>query len=142
MEIVCNMRLNEITEDSPKHAGGRPKREFSEHEVAIIANYAIDGGKNNTIASALSIPVNTLTNRFSGLLKEYRAYRKLKLARNQTRQSVHSPQMAIFLGKNELGQVDKQVITTKTEVMDVPKAEQEATDAACKIYKLKLAGGA
>lgn len=120
----------------------RPKRVFTDEEEAIIANYALDGGKNNTIASALSIPVNTLTNRFSGLLKEYRAYRKLKLARNQTRQSVHSPQMAIFLGKNELNQVDKIETVNKTEIITVPKAEQEATDAACEVYKLKLAGSA
>ena len=120
----------------------RPKREFSEYEEAVIANYAIDGGKNGTIASALSIPVNTLTNRFSGLLKEYRAYRKLRLARNQTRQSVHNPQMAIFLGKNELDQVDKIETVNRTEITTVPEAEKEAMDAACKVYKLKLAGSA
>ena len=120
----------------------RPKREFSEYEEAIIANYALDGGKNNTIASALSIPVNTLTNRFSGLLKEYRAYRKLRLARNQTRQSVHNPQMAIFLGKNELNQVDKIETVNTTEIIAVSEKEQEATDLACKTYKLKLAGSA
>lgn len=120
----------------------RPKRIFTDEDEAIIANYALDGGKNNTIASALCMPVNTLTNRFSGLLKEYRAFRKLKLARNQTRQSTTSPQMAIFLGKNELGQVDKQVIMTNPDAVTVPEAEKEATDAACKLYKLKLAGSA
>ena len=103
----------------------RPKRVFTDEEQAIIANYALDGGKNNTIASALSIPVNTLTNRFSVLLKEYRAYRKLKLARNQRRQSVTSPQVAIFLGINELGQIQKQEIVTKTSGIEAPITEAE-----------------
>lgn len=110
----------------------RPKRVFTDEEEAIIANYALDGGKNNTIASALSIPVNTLTNRFSGLLKEYRAFRKLKLARNQTRQSVTSPQMAIFLGKNELGQVDKQEIRTEA----VEKVEDLTTEDIQELKRL------
>ena len=117
----------------------RPKRVFTDEEQAIIANYALDGGKNNTIASALSIPVNTLTNRFSGLLKEYRAYRKLKLARNQTRQSVTSPQMAIFLGKNELGQVDKQEIVTEFKAKEMTEVERDASVEAAKAYKLRLA---
>ncbi len=106
----------------------RPKRIFTELEEAMIANYALDGGKNNTIAMALDMPVNTLTNRFSRLLKKYRSIRKLKLAREQTRQSASSPQMAIFLGKNELGQVDKQVI--ETEATEKAKLnEAEATEA-------------
>lgn len=116
----------------------RPKRIFTNEEEAIIANYALDGGKNNTIASALSIPVNTLTNRFSGLLKEYRAFRKLKLARNQTRQSLTSPQMAIFLGKNELNQVDKQEIRTEQVITEVPESEREAYEEAANTIKLKL----
>jgi hypothetical protein len=102
----------------------RPKRVFTDEEEAIIANYALDGGKNNTIASALCIPVNTLTNRFSGLLKEYRAFRKLKLARNQTRLSVKSPQMAIFLGTNELGQVVKQVIVDDSKQRELDEAQK------------------
>ena len=89
----------------------RPKREFTQHEKNLIARYALNGGKNNTIAMALNMPVNTLTNRFDKLLKKCRAKRKLKLAGYQTRQSKTSSDMAKFLGKNELGQVDKQTIT-------------------------------
>ena len=117
----------------------RPKRVFTDEEEAIIANYALDGGKNNTIASALSIPVNTLTNRFSGLLKEYRAYRKLKLARNQTRQSVASPQMAIFLGKNELGQVDKQEIMTEVKAKEISNKEKAVLISLADEYKKRMA---
>lgn len=104
----------------------RPKRIFTEIEEAMIANYALDGGKNNTIAMAMDMPVNTLTNRFSGLLKKYRSIRKLKLARDQTRQVSTSPQMAIFLGKNELGQVDKQELRTETapNIADITPEER------------------
>lgn len=44
-------------------------------------NSTIEIGKESDetgrIASAMGIPVNTLTNRFAGLLKEYRAYRRI-----------------------------------------------------------------
>ena len=117
----------------------RPKRVFTEHEEALIANYALDGGKNNTIANALCIPVNTLTNRFSALLKEYRAFRWLKLRRNQTRLSETSADMCKFLGVNELGQQIKQTI--KTEQQDSkPKTglELEAVKDAAKAYNDRM----
>ena len=113
----------------------RPKRLFTMYEEALICNAALDGGKNGTIANALEIPVNTLTNRFSGLLKKYRALRKLKIAGIQTRQMQTSPQMAIWLGKQDLDQVDKQEI--RTEAVDSkPKTEQEleAARAAARAY--------
>ena len=116
----------------------RPKRVFTEQEEAMIADYALDGGKNNTIAMALDMPVNTLTNRFSGLLKKYRSIRKLKLARNQTKQSVDSPQMAIFLGKNELEQTDKQTIEHKGAPTLAPEVEK-ASKAAAETFKQRLA---
>lgn len=120
----------------------RPKRIFTEYEEAMIANYALDGGKNNTIAMAMDMPVNTLTNRFTGLLKKYRSIRKLKLAREQTRQASTSPQMAIFLGKNELGQVDKQEIRTETaEVKSKTGKELNAVKAAAKAYNEAMSKG-
>lgn len=117
----------------------RPKRVFTEREIKLIARYALNGGKNNTIATALDIPVNTLTNRFLRLLQKNRAIRKLKLAENQTRQSKTSPDMAKFLGKNELDQVDKQEITTKVVKSDIPEAQRPAYAEAARILKLRLA---
>lgn len=101
----------------------------------MICNSAIDGGKNGTIAAALGIPVNTLTNRFGKLLKQYRAFRKLTLCKNQTRLSVTSADMAKFLGINELGQQIKQVIET-VPVDSKPKTGQElaAARAAARAY--------
>lgn len=103
----------------------RPKRVFTEREIKLIGYYALNGGKNNTIATALDMPVNTLTNRFTKLLQKNRAIRKLKLAHNQTRQSKTNTDMAKFLGKNELGQVDKQEIKTETDKPTLPLTTEE-----------------
>ena len=45
-----------------------------------------------------------------------------------------------LLGKSEIDFVEKRITVAEPEA--VPEAEQEAIDAACKVYKLKLAGGA
>ncbi len=121
---------------------GRPKRVFTDDEVKEIERLALLNCNTNTIAVAVGIPFKTLQRHFAQKLIAGRALFKVNLRENQDKLSKISADMCKFLGKNVLGQVDKQVITTKTEVMDVPKAEQEATDAACKTYKLKLAGGA
>lgn len=112
----------------------RPKRVFTEREIKLIGYYALNGGKNNTIATALDMPVNTLTNRFLKLLQKNRAVRKLKLAHNQTRQARTSTDMAKFLGKNELGQVDKQVI--ETEATEKAKLNEAETKEARKIANI------
>ena len=120
----------------------RPKRVFSEREIKLIGFYALNGGRNQTIANAMDMPVNTLKNRFLKLLQKNRAIRKLKLAHNQTRQSKTSSDMAKFLGVNELEQANKQVIETKTTIKEYTEAELAAGRAAARVYKLRLAGGA
>ena len=67
-----------------------------------------------------------------------RAKRKLNLARYQTKMAKTNSQMAIFLGKNELGQIDKQELSTKTEVKHVDPKDKAALDKAAKIIKLEL----
>jgi len=120
----------------------RPKREFTNKDEQQMFDYALSGCQNGTIARLMCISLTTLIRRYGSLLSEKRAERKFILRDNQTKLSKHNPAMAIFLGKNELNQVDKQVIMTKTEPVTVPEAEKAATDAACKVYKLKLAGSA
>ena len=119
----------------------RPKREFTDREIRLIKLYALNGGKNNTIAMALDMPVNTLTNRFSKLLKKYRAKRKLKLRHNQTKQARTSTEMSKFLGKNELGQKDKQDINQTSDQADynlTPEQEAIYKKAAADILRLKV----
>lgn len=118
----------------------RPKRVFSERESKIIGLYALNGGKNQTIANVMGMPVNTLKNRFSGLLQKMRAKRKLKLAHTQTRQAQNNSQMAIFLGKNELGQTDKQTIATEQTSKVITETEHKALKELAERYKLRLTG--
>ena len=121
---------------------GRPKRVFTKAETNKIRQYALNNSKSETIASALDIPVNSLKRHFGRKMTIWRAEGKVKLKNLQREMADKSTQMAIWLGKQDLGQVDKQVITSKTEIVAVPEVEKEATDAACKVYKLKLAGSA
>ena len=117
----------------------RPKRVFADREIRMIGLYALNGGKNQTIANAMEMPVNTLKNRFSKLLQKNRAVRKLKLAHNQTKQSKYNHQMSIFLGKNELGQTDKQIIASEQKAPELTPAERRACEEMAKGYKLRLA---
>ena len=121
---------------------GRPKRVFSKAEITKIQRYARNNSKSETIASALDIPVNSLKRHFGRKMTIWRAEGKVNLKHIQQRMAKTSTQMAIWLGKQDLEQVDKQVITNKTEIIAVPESEKEAMDAACKVYKLKLAGSA
>ncbi|KKL19790.1 hypothetical protein LCGC14_2461930 [marine sediment metagenome] len=121
---------------------GRPKRVFSKAEITKIQRYARNNSKTQTIADALNIPYNSLNRHFGRRMTRWRAEGRVSLKQIQQRMSKTSPQMAIWLGKQDLGQVDKQVITTNTAPVVVAEAEKDAVDAACKVYKLKLAGRA
>jgi len=117
----------------------RPKRVFTDEEVQQMEEYALDGCQNNTIATIMDIANSTLIRRFGKLLTKKRCERKQRLRLIQTNLALSNPAMAIFLGKNELGQVDKQTIRTETAVPVVTEAERKAREAAAKIYKLNRA---
>lgn len=100
---------------------GRPKKQFSEDIMQKIEEYALNNCHFETIAMALEIPVNTLKRRFGRFIRQKRAEGRVKLRANQVKLSKNHPAMAIFLGKNELGQVDKQTL-------DLQKPEQVKLD--------------
>ena len=118
---------------------GRPKRQFSDEEVQNMEQYALEGCQNNTIATILDIPMTTLKRRFGKLLTKKRCERKQVLRAIQLNLALANPAMAIFLGKNELNQTDKQVIETKSTIKEYSEAELEAFRAAARVYKLRLA---
>ena len=120
----------------------RPKRVFTGEEVQRMEECALNGCQNNTIATIIGMGVNTLKRRFGKQLTKKRAERKSKLRKQQTLLAVSNPAMAIFLGKNELGQQDKQVIETKPITKTKTQAEIDAATAAARTYKLKIAKGA
>ena len=113
--IVDNARMQYLDEKAFewKINMARPKRQFTDEDEQKMYEYALSGCQNGTIATLMCIPLTTLIRRFGSALREKRAERKYNLRKHQTVQSVHNPAMAIFLGKNELNQTDKQVIETK-----------------------------
>ncbi len=89
----------------------RPKRKFTEAEERLIAEYALAGCQDKTIATLIEVEVRTLKAHYSTLLHKKRAERKYELRMAQNRLAKTNPAMAIFLGKNELGQSNENEFT-------------------------------
>lgn len=89
----------------------RPLRKFTNEQINQMQEYALTGCQNNTIATLMDIPIVTLVRRFGKLLTIKRAERKYKLRKAQNEKALISKDtgMLCFLGKNELGQTDKQI---------------------------------
>ena len=119
----------------------RPKRTFSAEEVQKIEEYALNNCHIDTIALALNIAKNTLIRRYGTFIKKKRAEGRVRLRGYQVDLAENNPAMAIFLGKNELNQTDKQVIETNAPAIQYTEAELAANREAAKVYKLRLARG-
>jgi len=104
---------------------GRPKRVFTEQQIAQIDDMASINCKDYTIAQVLCIPIKTLKRHFGQRLIEKRAEFKRMLRGYQSNLAKTTPAMAIFLGKNELGQVDRQEIKTETTEVTALTEKQE-----------------
>ncbi|HDZ38704.1 MAG TPA: hypothetical protein ENH62_10520 [Marinobacter sp.] len=91
-----------------KRKVGRPKRKFTEAQVRRMGDLAFAGCQNNTIATIMEIPKETLVVNFGHLLTKKRCERKLKLRREQNKATKAGvPSMLIWMGKQTLEQVDK-----------------------------------
>lgn len=117
----------------------RPKRVFTDEIVHEMEQMALNGCQNTTIAIALDIPKTTVIRRFGPLLRQKRCERKALLRENQTQLSKTNPAMAIFLGKNELGQTDKQTHIQETTAPAISDEERKAYEESNKVLKLRLA---
>jgi len=95
----------------PAEKPGRPLRKFTPEEITQMEDYALAGCQNNTIATLMDIPMNTLLDHFRKLLTKKRCERKYILRKAQNAIAAGKDKsavtMLIFLGKNELGQADK-----------------------------------
>lgn len=90
---------------------GRPKQEWTKSQMNEMSRLALNGCQNNTIATIMNIPQVTLVRNFGQLLTKKRCERKNNLRKMQnTAAKKGNPALLIFLGKNELGQADKQDI--------------------------------
>lgn len=101
-----------MSEEKPKHVGGRPKRVFSDEQEEQISQMALDNCHLDTIALALCIPLETLRRRFGAFISEKRAFGRTELRRAQREKALIGKDtgMLCFLGKNELGQADRKEI--------------------------------
>ena len=90
----------------PQKKTGRKLIKIDETEVLKLARL---GCKNTEIADFFDCSADTIERRFAGILKKGRAGRKAKLRELQWRSAeagIYA--MQIWLGKQELGQTDKQ----------------------------------
>ena len=119
--------------------GGRPKRTFTDEIVQKIEEFARLNCHMDTIALALDIPLSTLNRRFGGFIKKKRAEGRVILRDNQVKLSKTQAAMAIFLGKNELEQVDKSIIASEPQQRELDEAQK--AEAKC-IASIRLHQGA
>jgi len=118
-----------------KNKGGRPKHKIDYKTLQGLCSILCTGEE---CAAILGIDYDTLNRNlkddgyggFSEYLKKYGAEGKSCLRRNQFKMSEKNPVMAIWLGKQHLGQKDKfeQDLNIKGPVKINIKHTQEPTD--------------
>ena len=96
---------------------GRPPIEFTDEQVEEITELARQGCQTRTIASITGIQHDTLKRHFATLLKKQRALHKQDIRKAQLN-LLHegNATMAIWLGKQQLDQTDKQVVEQNTNL--------------------------
>ena len=97
--------------DSVKHGRGRPKLKLNATGMTVITALAQVMCTDEEIAACLDTTVETLHSKlnlpiFSECIKKGAREGKASLRRNQFRLAKSNPAMAIFLGKQYLGQKD------------------------------------
>lgn len=98
----------------------RPKLEI---DPKIVEAMAYAGAPNTDIAAFLGVNEGTIRKRFSDLLEKTRAGRRTKLREYQWELAKKgNPAMLIWLGKQYLGQSDKQETKTDGTIVVKEKA--------------------
>jgi hypothetical protein len=106
--------------------GGRPKARIDETLVEQLAKIACT---HEEIAAVCGCCVETIARRFADRIKEWRGEGHASLRRMQYKKALEgNTTMLVWLGKNELGQSDKQQtdITTAGKALPGLSAEQYA----------------
>ena len=105
---------------------GRPKKQWTDEEMAKIEQMALDNCHTETIARVLETTSDTINKHFSKFLRKKKAEGRALLRRAQRTKALIGLDtgMLCFLGKNELGQTDKQHYEhSGTITMEPPKIE-------------------
>ena len=110
--------------DSIKHGRGRPKLKLNATGMTVITALAQVMCTDEEIAACLDTTVETLHSAlnepiFSECIKKGAREGKASLRRNQFRLAKTNPAMAIFLGKQYLGQKDHPEEETEDESVNV-----------------------
>lgn len=101
----------------------RPKLKINENEVEKLASY---GCKNTEIADFFNCSVDTITGRFSDILRKGRAELKRTIRKAQIDFALKgNATLLIWLGKNELGQRDSEAENSLTDA-ELQKLKQIA----------------
>ena len=112
---------------------------FTDKQMQEIERLALLNCNSNTIAEAVGVAGNTLKRHCGKKLRHWRAKYRVNLRESQDKLKETSADMAKWLGKQVLGQIDKQTLVTVTKVPVLTEAQRQATEEAAKVYKLKMA---
>lgn len=108
---------------------------FTNEQVQEIERLALINCNANTIAEAVGVAVNTLKRKFGRKMRHWRAMYRANLRESQNNLKETSADMCKFLGKNELGQTDKQIIEThQPRGKELTEQEREAAQASARAY--------
>lgn len=119
------MSDNKKPTEKKQTKGGRPKLNIDPDLVEKLAGI---GCPNKEIAAIVGCSVDTLTDRFSDVINKGRENGKTRLRKKQIEVALAgNVSMLIFLGKNMLGQSDKQEISGPdgTPVMQFPLSSEQ-----------------
>ena len=103
----------------------RPKKTFTDKDMQSIEEMALNNCHLDTIAMALDIAKTTMVRRFGTLIKRKRAEGRIRLRGYQNKLAENNSQMAIFLGKNELDQTDRQEILQTGQGLTINVSERK-----------------
>ena len=108
----------------------RPRKQFTEEQMAEITEMALNNCHIDTIGLALGIAKNTLIRRFGTFISQKRAEGRTELSKQQKDKCAKGDTtMLIWRGKQDLGQTDKKELTGKgggpvaLQIVDYKKAD-------------------
>ena len=96
--------MSKRTQPDGKRKPGRPRLEVDEDQIRALASIQCT---YEEIAAVVGVSLDTIKRNYAPLIKEAREGGKASLRRKQWKLADKSAAMAIFLGKNNLGQVDQ-----------------------------------
>ncbi len=110
------------------------KTVLTEAQWRKMAEHALDGCQNGTIAGLMDIPVQTIVDNkeIRDFLWKKRCERKSIKRKEQDKHAKTTPVMSIFQGKNELGQSDHKTMAVQLSGPIVLQETVAAPTAASK----------